>query len=931
MAVYKYVLNVISRQLFARIPPEYEKGFRAHLFAVNVQRFTVQSAILVVMDIISLFVYLYFYAQSSRLRLAHIVVHLLIIAFMWIAFIKLPKYEQKGYRESCFLDRNIDVLYPVLHLICEISLFMTGPQDPGVLIRFLAVPFIVGGIPVFGQKRALLLESAMFAFYTVYLYYDGIFGPATGTGAYLFNLLGVVFPCVWLVSATVYSTFVHNYVYKCRAQQAQYELASVNEKLDYLARQDQLTQISNRRDFVQYMDDTWEVQRSKNHTVSAMMIDIDHFKKYNDRFGHLMGDDCLMKVSSAMRERLDQGAMLARYGGEEFIVVAYNRPHDELIALAERMRLGIEALGIENPDSKTSAYVTVSIGLATQAVQELEHYKAIIEWADDCLYVAKHNGRNQLVHTQGTRDAYRTADGQRIRVEQASPEPDNLVHGEELQRILNDVSADCTFVYSRKQKRITFSQSATDLFCMPNIVIQPTVEKMAEYIHIAPEDREKFIHLLSDHIKIGGRLVTTEARIEMGDTSRVWISIRAQCAYTEGGELDLMYGSMFNIQKVMQFGMLAQEQLRTSSITGLKNRMRFYEDVAALQEEDCRVGTIIFLDIRNFKEINGVYSHSIGDKVLHVVARRLTRLTQEYGELYNYATDQFICNVLGCSQEEIRELMSAIQEDFQNHPLSIDGLELQVGFAIVAVEYACGRTTVDELMMDIDIAIHSAKLTKGRDAFFFSDQDRAGAIERFNVKARLRQAVDNGFNGFLLYYQPIWNREGRCVGAEALLRWQDEDAGETIMPDVAIPLLEQSGLMACVEGWLLGTVCCQCKSWLAQNAPEGFSIHINLSSDIIGRSTLPREVLDAVQRYGLEPRNIVLEVTEDTIVAEMKSAVNNLHLLRKQGVRIAIDDFGTGYSSLSYLVSLPADTVKIDRSFVAGVDKDPLRKGYMKR
>ncbi|MDL2273831.1 GGDEF domain-containing protein, partial [Oscillospiraceae bacterium OttesenSCG-928-G22] len=450
--------KAIRSQLFARMPTAYRADFRAFLFSINIPRFAVQSFVLVVIDSVSLLFYLGYHTRTGVPYPWHIVVHIIKIACMVTGFFFYSVLQNMEYDEKNRFLVNADFVYPLFHFISEVALFVSGPEDFSALIRFLAVPFIVAGIPVVRQLRAFLLSTLVFVFYSLYLPHTAYASTLTAGGAAL-NLWLVVFLCVNLVAFTVYSIFVKNYTAMRREENAQASLIAANEKLDTLSRRDGLTGLRNRRDLKLFMESTWKVPGSTRKTVSVLMFDIDYFKRYNDRFGHLVGDECLVRVTSAIREELgeEEDIILARFGGEEFIAVTYDKDHDELLAIARRIRLRVELLKIENPDSDVSPYLTICIGLATQNVAKLNDYNAIFEWADECLYFAKQSGRNQVVQTAFERGRFLDASGRPLGARPApsrTPSFDSAL----LETAVNDIGAGCSYLYYAANDNLIFSE-----------------------------------------------------------------------------------------------------------------------------------------------------------------------------------------------------------------------------------------------------------------------------------------------------------------------------------------------------------------------------------------------------------------------------------------------------------------------------------------
>ncbi|MGI6153011.1 MAG: putative bifunctional diguanylate cyclase/phosphodiesterase [Christensenellaceae bacterium] len=342
-------------------------------------------------------------------------------------------------------------------------------------------------------------------------------------------------------------------------------------------------------------------------------------------------------------------------------------------------------------------------------------------------------------------------------------------------------------------------------------------------------------------------------------------------------------------------------------------------DIEAALNEEGSSGYIVFLDIKNFKSINNHFSHSIGDKVLREAAYQLSKVSGDL-PVYNYDVDQFVIIVKNAGKEETRSLIERITDHFGNRLDMVEGLHIYITFSIAAVAYF-SNMAIDQLLLDTDLAMQLIKYDTKEPYFFFDGASKSEALEKNSVQYDLIRSIENGFEGFMLFYQPIIrSKTGLYAGAEALLRWKNKD-GKIVPPDITIPIIEQSGRMSTVENWVIETACRQCRDWILLGAPHDFFVSVNLSPSILGREGLHDIIMQHLQKNDLTRSNIILEVIESSTVLDSRASAEALRFLQSQKMRVAIDDFGTGYSSLAYLNTLPVNEVKIDRSFVTGIDK----------
>ncbi|MDL2259255.1 diguanylate cyclase [Deltaproteobacteria bacterium OttesenSCG-928-K17] len=699
--------------------------------------------------------------------------------------------------------------------------------------------------------------------------------------------------------------------------------------MNYIARHDALTGLYNRRGFSEYMAASWPNHSERVELASAILIDIDYFKRYNDNYGHLAGDDCLRKVTGAISQALEsEDYMLARYGGEEFIAIAYGIEHDKMLSLAIAMRERVQELGLPHPDNEASNFVTVSIGLATQRTDQLPSYEELIAWADECLYFAKRTGRNRVIHTCDVRGRFTDIRGICLSAGGSPPEQQPPIFDEEdTERILKDIGVNCTFAYNARLGEISFSNPAMDLFGLPAGVKAKTAGDIAKAMSIAVADRPQFRKAYNDNVKKRKSSFAIEVQLTNQKQRSVPVSVTGQFRYGQDGAVELYFGSLVSLSHMAEYNQFLRNQTMINGITQLPNREKFKADLFAAIEDESVNGYFVVLDIRGFNEINGHYGRLFGDKLLHMVARQLSKMPDSQHLVYNHTVDQFLYIMKGADKEEADKLMRRIHRFFSTAPMRIDSVSLQVAFSIVGIPYSTDDG-MDQLLQDIDHALHMAKLHQEEPFLFFDLAAKQESYAMFELRYELKKAVEGGMSGFTLHYQPILDgRTKRIMGAEALLRWQNS-AGETLLPGRFIPILEDAGLMGQVDNWVLKQAARQGREWIDLSGDAMLFINVNLSPGGVGNLPLQEIVSNALRDNGLAPHNITLEITETTSITKQHISCA-MKELREKGMNVAIDDFGTGFSSLSYLKSLPASEVKIDRSFLHNIDTDESQRLFV--
>ncbi|MFO8155791.1 MAG: bifunctional diguanylate cyclase/phosphodiesterase [Pseudomonadota bacterium] len=358
-------------------------------------------------------------------------------------------------------------------------------------------------------------------------------------------------------------------------------------------------------------------------------------------------------------------------------------------------------------------------------------------------------------------------------------------------------------------------------------------------------------------------------------------------------------------------------------LTGLPNYKlladRVNVAIARAQQEHDMVA-LLYVDLDRFKLVNESLGHEQGDELLHVAGHRLGECLRESDTLSRQGGDEFI--ILRPDVEtpyEADRIAAKIHDQF-SRPLEIDGHTLHVTTSIGIALYPEDGTDYGELLQNAETAMYAAK-DAGREQHRRYDQELSQyPTRRLQMERDLRSALEQGH--LELWYQPQSDlASGRIIGLEALIRWRHPTKG-FIPPDHFIPMAEESGLIVSIGDWVIHEACRTAREWLDRNG-TGLPIAVNLSAAQFSRSDLYETVEQALNASGLEGQYLELELTERLLIAETGSVLTTLHRLKHLEIMLSIDDFGTGYSSLAYLTRFPLDKLKVDRSFVSAVHRDP--------
>ena len=365
-------------------------------------------------------------------------------------------------------------------------------------------------------------------------------------------------------------------------------------------------------------------------------------------------------------------------------------------------------------------------------------------------------------------------------------------------------------------------------------------------------------------------------------------------------------------------------------LTGLPNRRwlhdRLTRELAAARQQGSQ-GALLYLDLERFTQINDTAGHTVGDLILRETAERLQALLKEDQGLARVASDEFAIVLpptdadpsrVGVRAQNLAErIQSALQQPFR-----IGEQDYHLGASVGIALFPQDQTSPEEIMDHADNALHRAKEEAPGSIRFFQPGMQAGIRNRLRIEEALRRALERD-DELVLHYQPQVDEQGLVLGCEALLRWEHPEQG-TIPPLQFIPIAEESGLINDLGRWVLGAACRQIRRWLDAGMEEArATVAINVSPRQFAQPDFIDQIREGLVASGIPARLLEIEITEGLLMHDVDEAIGRLAALRDMDIRIAIDDFGTGYSSMNYLKRLPADRLKIDRSFVRDIHADP--------
>lgn len=359
-------------------------------------------------------------------------------------------------------------------------------------------------------------------------------------------------------------------------------------------------------------------------------------------------------------------------------------------------------------------------------------------------------------------------------------------------------------------------------------------------------------------------------------------------------------------------------------LTGLPNRRLLQDRLNQALIYSARFnkdGALLFLDLDHFKIINDTLGHDIGDVLLQQVALRLNQCVREGDTVARLGGDEFVVMIEGLSVQgtEAAAHVEDIGEKILvalNTPYRLASQDYQIGCSIGVALFSDHMEAHDDLLKHADIAMYQAKKS-GRNALRFFDPIMQSSINtRVALEADLKVAMQE--NQLILHYQPQVYCNGNITGAEVLLRWRHPSRG-LVPPLDFIPLAEETGLIISIGQWVLEMACQQIKAWENNINTQNLQLAVNVSAKQFFQPDFVEQVLQVIDRTGINPDKLKLELTESLVLDDITDTISKMHQLQKIGVRFSMDDFGTGQSSLAYLTQLPLDQLKIDQSFTKNI------------
>jgi len=657
---------------------------------------------------------------------------------------------------------------------------------------------------------------------------------------------------------------------------------------------------------------------------AILMLDLDGFKAFNDACGHPAGDAFLVGVAAAMGHAMRDGDLLYRYGGDEFAAILPRADRSVAHEVAVRIRRGVAELS----DRTGGPHVDISVGVACFP-DDGRDKDALVEMADRALYLAKPEGRSAAGRESPADPYLRALDETALA----------LLDGHDSTVLLETILARATALLGTPHGYIYLTEPDGSL--------------------VISHGSGMFERLLGRRISVDqglvGQVFRTGAPLVVADydtyAERVpdfetaglgsVIGVPLASGGTTVGVIGLASGTHDRVfgpretHALGRFAQLASIALDNSRLfdaaqrgalhdptTGLPNRElltdRIGHALASSGTDDAEPIAVVLLDLDRFKVINESVGHAVADRLLAAVGQRLMSSVRPSDTVARFGGDEFgIILDPVVDADHARRIVERIGTDLRT-PFPMGGREWFISASLGITVGQPGRATPDEMLREAEIAMVRAKGDPSLRYVLFEPSMSDQTMDRIDMENDLRRAIERG--ELRVHYQPLIDlTTDRIVGFEALVRWQHPVRG-LVPPLSFIPLAEETGLIIPLGRWVLETACRQAMRW-RDARPEGpeLMMSVNLSARQFVQPDLVDQVEAILTETGLDPSTLELEITESVVMDQSEVGIRSLHRLRDMGVRLVLDDFGTGYSSLAYLKHLPLDTIKIDRTFVAGL------------
>lgn len=644
------------------------------------------------------------------------------------------------------------------------------------------------------------------------------------------------------------------------------------------ASHDELTGLLNRRAGKEILQSRLDM----GCPFTLCMLDVNNLKTVNDLYGHQAGDRLLLTVANALKEQMNTDDCLFRLSGDEFVALLDRTDRSGAI---RRMEAVLSSLR-ETPEEMNK----FCYGVAEAAAGTEHTMQALLSHADADLYTQKRS-----LHI-------RRAAEKLLSTPQTAQAASSFAYDESLlyDAILKSTD-DYLYVCNMKTGVFRYSQAMVEEFALPGQVIENAAAVWGAKIH--PLDKAAFLETNQDIADGRTESHCVEYRAQNRNGEWLWMRCRGHLERDKDGVPSLFAGFITNLGK----------KNKIDQLTGLPNRLAFEEECEHLL--NAGFVTLLLFGIDDLKHINSLYDHAFGDEVIRIVSQRIQSLLPSNAQIFRLDGDEFGVLLRGEHQDLARRLYHSVQNAFGSQQ-TYDGRKFFCTLSCGCALSDPGKDDYLSFCKRSHLALDYAKYSGKNRMEFYRPEIMIPLTRNLELTELLRESIEKDFEGFRIFCQPVFRLDRSLYGAEALCRWSCDKYGN-VPPGEFIPLLEKSGQINKAGRFIYREAIRQCS--LYQRLKPDFRMSINLSIIQMDDPSLVDYLIHTVEEYHVNPRYIILELTENCLAANLEQLNGLLEQLRSFGFSIAMDDFGTGYSSLGLLKQAPVDIVKLDYMFVQGI------------
>ncbi len=660
-------------------------------------------------------------------------------------------------------------------------------------------------------------------------------------------------------------------------EEANRRLSELNAELEQTAVTDPLTKVGNRQKASQVMQAMW----NKGQVFSIAYIDVDNLKYCNDTLGHTAGDCYLTHVCTFLHDLCGEQETLYRIGGDEFLLVCPGETEEALSQRLEEARTHM----LHMPG--VSFQHSFSYGCVCMDPASGESYSALFSRSDQRMY------RYKMQHT--SRWEFQNAAGPKEGGQIDKSGLDSRVF-----EVLSITSSRRYLYLTNLQTNIArWSRNAIADFDLPGEYMYDAGNLWMRLIH--PDDREMYAKDISEVLSGRRRRHSMLYRVMNREGHYVRCSCEGYVLKGSDNEPDYFAGTITNHGKIDNI----------DPVTNLYNTYEFLNNLRIYYDERRCVG-LLCIGIEQFQTVNNVMGYTCGNQALEQLAQKLLQLVHGKGYAYRLDGVKFAVSIEEASEAELRLIFEQIS-DIAKNEIRVGKINLSLAVSGCALRFAQVDQNVSMILSELYYALGRAKRDRSGELVYYDDSLHTEAQEHIVLLDEVKRCVLDGCKGFYMVYQPQMDADRHMAGAEALLRWRDEQ-GQEVSPGAFIPVLENDSCFYDLGSWILDTVLAETRP-LVRKHPH-LKISVNISYQQLNHRDFRNDVLEALKRRDFPPENLVLELTEHCSTLSLEVLKENLTFFRNANIGIAADDFGTGYSTLSNLRDLPFTSLKVDQGFV---------------